>query len=78
MSRFVLRYRGVGKRPQETVDRLQAGGTAILEDAGRTMLVEASEQALHQVLDAESDWVVSSETHYPVPDARKRLSGSAR
>jgi len=71
MSRFVVRYRGPGKRPQETVDRLEAGGTSILEDSGRMMLVEASEQALRRTLDS-ADWIVSEERHYPIPDVRKR------
>jgi hypothetical protein len=71
MSRFVVRYRGPGKRPQETVDRLEAGGTSILEDSGRMMLVEASEQTLRHALDS-ADWVVSEERQYSVPDVRKR------
>ncbi len=74
MPRFVVRFRGQGKRPQDAVDRVQRiEGASILEDSDRMMLVDASEQALQRALTPETDWIITPEVTYPMPDTRKRV-----
>jgi len=74
MSRFILRYRGQGARPQDVVEKILAiGGAAVLEDSDRMMLVEAPEQELREAFGSEADWVVTPEVKYEVPDTRKKV-----
>lgn len=79
MPRFVVRYRGQGARPQDAVDRVRRiEGASILDDSDRTMLVDASEEALRGALTPETDWIIAPEVAYPVPDTRKRVQSSPK
>lgn len=74
MSRFILRYRGRGARPQDVVGKILAiGGAAVLEDSDRMILVDAPEQELRKALGSEADWIVTPEVKYEVPDTRKKV-----
>lgn len=74
MPRFVVRYRGKGERPQDAVDKVgRIEGASVLEDSGRMMLVEAPEQALRNALTPQTDWMISPEISYSIPDVRKRV-----
>ena len=74
MSRFILRYRGKGGRPEEMVQRIrQLDGANVLDDSGRMLLVDAPEEALRQLIETQSDWILCSERVFPLPDTRKRI-----
>lgn len=73
MARFVLRYRGQGKYPAGTLEKLHATGASIVEDTGRMLLVEAPELALKGALVPERDWLVTPEVSYAVPNPRESL-----
>ena len=74
MSRFILRYRGQGARPQDAVEKILAiGGASVLEDSDRMMLVEAPEQELRKAIGSEADWIITPEVKYEVPDTRKKV-----
>jgi len=76
MARFVVRYRGNGPRPADTIDRVKGmPGARILEDAGRTLLVEGDESKLRLVFSDESLWVVAPELTYRLPDPRRKVDG---
>ncbi len=74
MSRFIIRYRGEGERPRDTLDRIRGiKGVSVVEDSGRMVLVEAPEQPLRSALGSEVDWVISPDVTYEVPDTRKKV-----
>ena len=74
MPRFIVRYRGRGERPQDTLIKVQGiEGASVLEDSGRMLLVEAPEYALRNALVPETDWVISPEVRYAIPDTRKKV-----
>ena len=74
MARFIVRYRGPGPRPSDAVARVSAlPGARVIEDAGRTLLVEGDEAELRSTLADESLWIVAPETTYPSPDPRRRV-----
>jgi len=76
MARFIVRYRGNGARPEDTVNKLRSiKGAAVVDDAGRMMLMDVPEQALRSVLASEPDWLIAPEVAYPMPDTRKRAEG---
>lgn len=73
MSRFVLRYRGKGPKPADVAGLIRATpGVRMIDDAGRMMLVDASEHALRGLVDGMqlNDWLVAPERSYGPPDPR--------
>ena len=73
MSRFVLRYRGKGKYPADTITKIQAVGASIIEDTDRMLLVDGPELELRDLFAADPDWVLAPELSYKMPDPRKTI-----
>ena len=74
MSRFVIRYRGSGARPEDVVRRIrQMPELSIVDDGGRVLLVEGPEGSLREALGSSTDWLVAAEKTYSVPSPRKRI-----
>ena len=74
MARFIVRYRGKGPRPESATARLAAIKRAlVIEDTGRTLLVEADESELRSAFSDESEWIVAPEITYPQPDPRPKV-----
>jgi hypothetical protein len=79
MGRFVVRYRGRGPRPSDAVTRLETvTGARLIEDAGRTLLVEADEADLRSAFSEASLWVVAPEVIVPPPDPRHKVDHPPR
>jgi hypothetical protein len=38
------------------------------------LLLQAPEEPLRQLLAGRSDWVIATETGYPIPDTRKKVN----
>ena len=73
MARWILRYRGPGRRPDADVERLAAvPDVEILDDTRRTLLVAGAEEVLRSALAALPDWVMAAESTVPLPDVRRR------
>ena len=73
MSRFILRYRGTGPKPDEDVQRIRAlPNTIVLDDSPRMLLVEAPEDELKAALASMREWVMSQERMIPLPDPRPK------
>ena len=73
-TRFVLRYRGEGARPDADVDRVRELADAVVVDSSpRMLLVESEPEALQDLVDALPDWVMGPDRTYQVPDTRKRI-----
>jgi len=71
MSRFVLRYRGAGSAAPEDIARLRTlPDTAILDQTGRMLLVEAPETMSAALGEALPGWAISPERMVPVPTTR--------
>jgi len=68
MARFIVRYRGKGKKPAADVEQFRGlEQTKVLEETPRMLLLEAPECALLSKASAMPDWVVSAEKSYAAP-----------
>ena len=73
-TRFVLRYRGDGPKPEADVAKLQELADAeIVDSSGRMLVVEATPGPLRDLVDSLSDWVMGPDISYEVPDTRKKV-----
>lgn len=73
-TRFVLRYRGEGDKPDAVVEQVrQLPEVTVVDDSSRMLLVESHEEPLRALVDSLPDWVMAPEQSYPVPDTRKRV-----
>jgi hypothetical protein len=73
-SRFVLRYRGDGPKPDADVARLQELADAeIVNSSARMLVVEATPGPLRDLVDSLPDWVMGPDISYEVPDTRKKV-----
>lgn len=73
MDRFILRYRGSGPRPAETVERIRGlPNVTVLDDSPRMLLVEGLEGELRSLIESLSDWVMAPERMVPLPDPRPK------
>lgn len=72
-TRFVLRYRGEGTRPDD-VERVRGlPGAVVVDSSARMLLVEADEQPLRDLVESLPDWVMAPEQTFGVPDPRHRV-----
>jgi len=53
-------------------------GARILEDAGRTLLVQADESVLRSLFSDESLWAVGPEMTYQTPDPHPKIGKPPR
>jgi hypothetical protein len=73
-SRFVLRYRGDGPKPDADVARLEALADAVIvHSSARMLVVEATPQPLRDLVDTLPGWVMGPDMSYEVPDTRKKV-----
>ena len=73
-SRFVLRYRGEGPKPDADVAKLEELADAVIVDSSKRMLVvEATAGPLRDLVDSLPDWVMGPDVTYEVPDTRKKV-----
>jgi hypothetical protein len=74
-SRFVLRYRGEGAKPEADVARVRAlADASVLDDSpSRMLLVESPQGPLRDLVESLDDWVMAPEQAYQVPDTRKKV-----
>jgi len=73
VGRFILRYRGDGRRPDEDAQRIASlAGVEVIDDSVRMLLVEGAAATLRAVLAELPDWVMVAERVVPLPDVRRR------
>ena len=73
-SRFVLRYRGKGPKPDADVAKLEALADAVIvHSTARMLVVEANPEPLRDLVDRLGDWVMGPDMSYDVPDTRKKV-----
>lgn len=73
MPRFIVRFRGTGPKPAGDVERIRAvPETTVLDDSGRMLLVEASEEELKTLIESMPGWMMTREQMIPLPDPRPR------
>lgn len=74
-SRFILRYRGEGAKPDADVARMSGlAGAVVVDSSPRMLLVEADAEPLQQLVAELPDWVMAPERTYEVPDTRKTIT----
>ncbi|MDX2032930.1 MAG: hypothetical protein SF339_19795 [Blastocatellia bacterium] len=74
MSRYILRFRGQGKKPAHDVAVIRAlPGATVVDDTNRMLLVEAPADELQLALKSLPDWVMTEEQILPLPDPRPRV-----
>lgn len=77
MNRYILRFRGAGRKPAEDVERVRAlPHTTVLDDSSRMLLVEAPAEELETALRDLPDWSMSEEQILTLPDPRPRVRGN--
>lgn len=76
MSRYILRFRGQGGKPDADVNLIKSmQHLTILDDSARMLLVEASEGTVRNIMQSLTNWVLAEEQIIPAPDSRPRLRG---
>jgi hypothetical protein len=70
MSRFILRFRGVGKKPSEQVQRIKnISSVRIIDETSRMVLVDVPESELQNLQEILPEWNVAAErTDYSIPE----------
>lgn len=78
MSRYILRFRGNGSKPDHDVARISVLPNTRVIDASspRMLFVEGPETELRDAMHHMPDWVLSLEQHYQVPDPRPKAMGA--
>ncbi len=71
--RFVLRYRGDGSPDADLARIEQSPGVAVVERAGRMVLVEADGRELEKLMASLDGWLMAPEQGISVPDTRKQV-----
>jgi len=73
MGTYILRYTGSGRRPAADVRRIRATPKlAVLDDAPRMLLVEASAQRVKALAASLRGWVCNPERTIRLPDPRPK------
>lgn len=74
MSRWILRFRGSGAKPQADVARIrELPNTTVLDASSPRMLfVEGPEDEVKSAVEAMPDWSASAEQQYALPDPRPK------
>jgi hypothetical protein len=68
MERFILRYKGSGRKPEEDVRRIRSvPNTTVLDDTPRMLLVSGPESNLRSLVQSMSDWIMSPERTVNIP-----------
>ena len=75
-TRFVLRYRGDGPKPDADVAKVsELDDVVVVENSPRMLLVEGEHEPLRRVVDGLPDWEMHADRTYEVPDTRKKVVG---
>ena len=73
MGRYILRSTGTGSKPTADMKRIRAAPrVTVLDDSGRMLLVEASEERVKELVSAMSGWSWSPERTIRLPDPRPK------
>jgi len=74
LPRFILRYHGEGPAPRDDVARFKGAlGITVLDDSPRMLLVDGGEDELRKFLGQTSEWVMSPEASYALPEPHPSL-----
>ena len=74
MSRYILRYKAPGTKPQQDLTRIrETDGVNILDESPRMLLVEGDDEKIKSLRNQLSDWLVTPEVQISVPDTRYRI-----
>ncbi len=74
MSRFVLRFSGVGMAPVELARHLRTvAGVKVLDSSPRMFLIESGKPAIDQISEQLSGWQIVPESFTPLPDPRLKI-----
>lgn len=73
MGRYILRFTGTGAKPAADVKRIRAAPrVTVIDDSGRMLLVESTEERVKEVVAAMSGWSWSPERTIRLPDLRPK------
>jgi len=79
-DRYIFRFTGddTSHQMNEQLNAIHSTeGVTVVDDsmAPKMLLVEAPKAVIHQLRGQLSDWAISPEINYKLPDARKRVQG---
>lgn len=74
MARFILQFTGGGAVPAADLKQIRAcSGVTVLDEAPRTMLVQATPQAVGRLVKELPGWVSEAERFVPLPDVKPKV-----
>ena len=74
MARFILRYQGAGSHSESDLARALARRNAkVIDRTSRMLLVEGSDDALHEEFGNDPDWLITRERSIDPPDPKLRI-----
>lgn len=75
MTRFILRYRGAGSHSEADLARALARRNAkVIDRTPGMLLVEGSDDALHEEFGNDPDWLITRERSIEPPDPKPRIA----
>jgi hypothetical protein len=77
--RFILRFRGTGPIPGETLERINAlPDFDVVDSTSRMLLVEATDEDAQALIETMPGWALSAEQTVPLPDSRPKVLEEAK
>lgn len=74
MQRYILRFRGNGAMPPVDVERIKDQvEVTVVDESPRSLLVEAPEQELNDLIEHMPGWIIAQERMLALPDLRPHL-----
>ena len=74
MSRFVIRYNGPGTKPPNDVDLVRGqSALKVIDESARMLLVESDNGTIDHLRRNLSDWQITAETSFTIPDPRHQI-----
>jgi len=74
VARFILRYQGAGSHSESDLARALARRNAkVIDRTSRMLLVEGSDDALHEEFGNDPDWLITRERSIDPPDPKLRI-----
>lgn len=74
MGRYILRFKGLGKRPECDVQQVkESPGITIVEEAGKMLLIEGTVDGLRTLASKLPSWVLREEQDHKLPGQVPRV-----
>jgi hypothetical protein len=77
MSRFVIRFNGAGAKPANDVNLIQAHpALKVIDESARMLLVESDAATIDHLRRNLSDWQITAESSFSLPETNRQTKRS--